>query len=47
MDEQLQAVIDRAWEDRDKIGPDTRGEVRQAVDAAIASLDRGQTRVRA
>ena len=47
MDDQLQAVIDRAWEDRDKIGPETRGEVRQAVDAAIASLDRGDARIAA
>jgi 2,3,4,5-tetrahydropyridine-2-carboxylate N-succinyltransferase len=47
MDDQLQAVIDRAWQDRDKIGPETRGEVRQAVDAAIASLDRGDARIAA
>ena len=45
MDDRLQAVIDRAWEDRDKIGPETRGEVRSAVDAAIAALDCGQARI--
>jgi 2,3,4,5-tetrahydropyridine-2-carboxylate N-succinyltransferase len=45
MDDQLQAVIDRAWDERDGIGPDTRGEVRQAVDAAIAALDRGEARI--
>jgi len=45
MDEQLQPVIDAAWEDRERIGPDTRGEVRQAVDAAIGSLDRGEARI--
>ena len=45
MSEQLQAVIDRAWDERDSIGPDTRGEVRQAVDAALAALDSGQARV--
>ena len=45
MNEQLQAVIERAWEERDTIGADTRGEVRQAVDSAIAALDAGQVRI--
>jgi 2,3,4,5-tetrahydropyridine-2-carboxylate N-succinyltransferase len=44
MDE-LQPVIDRAWEERDTVGAQTRGEVRQAVDAAIAALDRGELRI--
>ena len=45
MDEQLESVIDRAWEERDSVGPDTRGDVRHAVDAAIAALDRGEARI--
>src|SRR5215213_3196557 len=45
MNEQLQPVIDRAWDERDGIGPATRCEVRQAVDAAIAALDSGQARI--
>ena len=45
MDNRLQAVIDRAWEERDRVGPETRGEVRQAVDAAIAALDCGEARI--
>jgi len=45
MNEAMQAVIDRAWDERDAIGPETRGEVRQAVDAAIAALDSGQARI--
>ena len=45
MMEQVQAVIDRAWDERDTIGPDTGNEVRQAVDAAIAALDSGEARV--
>jgi 2,3,4,5-tetrahydropyridine-2,6-dicarboxylate N-succinyltransferase len=45
MNDQLEAVIDRAWEERDKVGADTRGEIREAVDAAIASLDRGEARI--
>jgi 2,3,4,5-tetrahydropyridine-2,6-dicarboxylate N-succinyltransferase len=44
MDE-LQPVIDRAWDERDSIGPGTRGEIRSAVDAAIAALDSGHVRV--
>jgi 2,3,4,5-tetrahydropyridine-2-carboxylate N-succinyltransferase len=45
MDERLESVIDRAWEERDSVGPDTRGDVRHAVDAAIAALDRGEARI--
>jgi 2,3,4,5-tetrahydropyridine-2-carboxylate N-succinyltransferase len=45
MTEELQQVIDRAWEERESVGPDTRGDVRQAVDAAIAALDRGEARI--
>jgi len=45
MDQQLQAVIDRAWEERDSVGPTTRGEVRHAVDEVIAQLDRGDARI--
>jgi putative hydrolase of the HAD superfamily len=45
MSAHLQTVIDQAWDERDGIGPDTRGEVRQAVDAALAALDSGQARV--
>ncbi|MGN6850368.1 MAG: 2,3,4,5-tetrahydropyridine-2,6-dicarboxylate N-succinyltransferase, partial [Sphingomicrobium sp.] len=41
----LQGVIDRAWEERDAIGAATKGEVRQAVDAAIAELDSGEARI--
>jgi 2,3,4,5-tetrahydropyridine-2-carboxylate N-succinyltransferase len=41
----LQHVIDQAWEERDRIGAATTGEVREAVEAAIASLDSGEARV--
>src|SRR5678816_2156941 len=41
----LSQVIDAAWEDRSAIGPDTKGDVRQAVDRAIASLDSGEARI--
>ncbi|MGI8705868.1 MAG: 2,3,4,5-tetrahydropyridine-2,6-dicarboxylate N-succinyltransferase [Sphingomicrobium sp.] len=45
MSPDLQQLIDQAWEDRDSIGPGTRGEVRNAVDSAIAALDRGDARI--
>jgi len=45
MNSELQPVIDEAWEQRDSIGPDTRGEVRLAVDRAIAALDCGEARI--
>ena len=43
--DQLQAIIERAWDARQDIGSDTTGEVRDAVDAALALLDRGEARV--
>lgn len=42
---QLHAVIDAAWERRTEIGTDTRGEVREAVETALAGLDDGSLRV--
>ena len=41
----LAAAIDAAWEDRAALSFDTGGEVRSAVDAALALLDRGEARV--
>ena len=45
MSQDLRQLIDQAWEERDSIGPDTRGEARRAVDAAIAALDSGKARI--
>ena len=45
MTSDLQPVIDRAWDDRDAVGPATKGEIRQAVDTAIAALDSGEARI--
>ena len=42
---QLEAIIDQAWEDRDQIGLDTTGAVRDAVEATLAGLDNGSIRV--
>ena len=41
----MQAAIDRAWEDRAAIGPGTKGEARDAIEAALDALDRGEVRV--
>jgi len=45
MNEELQSAVERAWEDRETIGPATKGEVRIAVDAAIGALDCGEARI--
>ena len=41
----LAATIDAAWEDRTSLSVDTRGTVRDAVEAALAALDNGSLRV--
>ncbi len=41
----LARTIEAAWEDRAGIGADTRGPVREAVEAALALLDSGEARV--
>jgi 2,3,4,5-tetrahydropyridine-2-carboxylate N-succinyltransferase len=45
MSADLERVIDAAWEDRDGIAPGAKGEVRDAVEAAIGLLDSGRARV--
>jgi len=45
MTDQLQTTIDAAWEQRAEIGFDTKGEIRIAVDRALALLDAGSARV--
>src|SRR3954468_7944076 len=41
----LAKTIDDAFERRNDIGPSTQGPVRQAVEAALDLLDRGEARV--
>jgi len=41
----LQRTIDAAWEARDQVSPATKGEVREAVEAAFTGLDSGTYRV--
>ena len=41
----LEAEIAAGWEVRDRIGPDTTGPIRTAVEETLARLDAGQARV--
>ncbi len=41
----LQKSIDQAWEDRDSINPGSKGEARDAIEAALEALDSGTYRV--
>jgi 2,3,4,5-tetrahydropyridine-2-carboxylate N-succinyltransferase len=42
---QLQSVIEGAWDQRERITTETRGEIRDAVETALAHLDKGEARV--
>jgi 2,3,4,5-tetrahydropyridine-2,6-dicarboxylate N-succinyltransferase len=44
-DARLQTAIEKAFEERAKITPQTKGETREAVEAALELLDRGKARV--
>ena len=44
-DAKLQALIEHAYEDRAAIGPQTTGDVRDAVERALTLLDSGKARV--
>ncbi len=41
----LSAIVDAAWEKRDTVNSQTKGEVRDAVEEALAGLDSGRVRV--
>lgn len=41
----LETTVERAFDAREGIGADTRGEVRDAVETALTLLDRGELRV--
>ena len=38
---QLESVIDQAFDNRDQVNAETKGEVREAVEEALALLDSG------
>ena len=41
----LQSTIETAWDKRDGINAQTKGEVREAIETALDLLDKGQARV--
>ena len=41
----LESSIESAWDQRNAVGPATRGEFRDAIEAALDLLDRGEVRV--
>jgi len=41
----LATSIERAWDQRNSVGPATRGEIRDAIEVALDLLDRGEARV--
>ena len=43
---ELEAIVNAAWEARDGISAATKGAVREAVDAALALLDLGKQAAR-
>ncbi|MGB1360660.1 MAG: 2,3,4,5-tetrahydropyridine-2,6-dicarboxylate N-succinyltransferase [Alphaproteobacteria bacterium] len=42
---ELEAVIEQAWENRDSVNFDTKGEIRDAVEETLNALDNGSLRV--
>lgn len=42
---QLQKTIESAWEGRDAVSLSTKGEIRDAVEASLSLLDKGEARV--
>ena len=45
MSTELQHIIEVAWEERDTLGPSTKGTARDAVEHALNELDSGRLRV--
>ena len=41
----LETTIENAWENRDSVGIDTKGEIRDAVEETLLALDGGSLRV--
>jgi len=43
----LEPIVEAAWQTRDAVNAGTRGEIRDAVEAALELLDKGEARVAA
>ena len=44
-DTSMEDIINKAWEERDQINTGTKGEIRDAVENALNSLDSGEARI--
>jgi 2,3,4,5-tetrahydropyridine-2-carboxylate N-succinyltransferase len=44
-DSELQSLIEAAWDDRESLSAQTKGAVRESVNAALSALDEGRLRV--
>ena len=42
---ELESTVNGAWDERDRVGAATQGPVREAVEAALGLMDRGELRV--
>ena len=40
-DSQLETIINKAWEERDTIDPNTKGDFRDSVEKALNLMDSG------
>ena len=45
MTAKLESIIEKAWDERANVSTDTKGEVRDSVEEALAMLDSGKARV--
>ncbi len=45
MNTEMQTIVENAWEARDTLSTETKGEIRKAVNTALAGLDDGNFRV--
>jgi len=45
MNAQLETLINASWDNRASLSPETKGETRDAIEAAIMALDSGERRV--
>ncbi len=41
----MENIINQAWENRDQVNLETKGEIRDAVQSALNSLDKGEARI--
>ena len=42
---ELQVIIEEAWDNRDQVTIETKGQIREAIEATLGLLDSGKQRV--